>query len=403
MNINTFWYSGRTNLGDVLTPLILERVYGVNPVLADKDKADLFSTGSILNYALWANLDDRTLPLQVVGSGFINEGPQLTPKFGIEIRSVRGYLTASRIAANRHFPEPSLGDPGLLTPWLVQKNASALSARMSSNVIRHAYGVVLHYVFANRDDLKVQLREVLGDVIFLDIQTDDIDGFAATMQKCDVILSHSLHGLIIADSLGIPNVWLNFGNLVGGSYKFFDYFSSVGRPFFQQLNTAPQSETQVLDAVSVPDSERIRSLQNDIDSSFKNAISRIAGDEVVYHTPESRRNLNQVKIAEYSEHSWALDRFPNNNAWMVFEPRGIDAMLRFVANVDQSLEIKVEPAGEQPVKELEAIAARNGHDWTIDRNGKYLKIHYQNFIRGTDKQVAEKVAGILDLAIRSLT
>jgi hypothetical protein len=36
-----------------------------------------------------------------------------------------------------------------------------------------------------------------------------------------------LHGLIVADSLGIPNAWIESPDLIGGRFKFDDYYSSL--------------------------------------------------------------------------------------------------------------------------------------------------------------------------------
>jgi pyruvyltransferase len=46
--------------------------------------------------------------------------------------------------------------------------------------------------------------------------------------QCEVIASSSLHGLIIADSYGIPTVWTETAQLLGGHFKFHDYFASIG-------------------------------------------------------------------------------------------------------------------------------------------------------------------------------
>jgi hypothetical protein len=47
---------------------------------------------------------------------------------------------------------------------------------------------------------------------------------------CEFIASSSLHGLIAADALGIPNWRLSFSaGITGGDYKFRDYAMGVGR------------------------------------------------------------------------------------------------------------------------------------------------------------------------------
>lgn len=45
-----------------------------------------------------------------------------------------------------------------------------------------------------------------------------------------MILSSSLHGLVVSDAFGIPNQWLEFSdNVVGAGFKFRDYADGIGR------------------------------------------------------------------------------------------------------------------------------------------------------------------------------
>ncbi len=49
--------------------------------------------------------------------------------------------------------------------------------------------------------------------------------------ECECIVSSSLHGLIIADSLGIPNIHVKVtNNLLGDGFKFDDYYSAYHLP-----------------------------------------------------------------------------------------------------------------------------------------------------------------------------
>mmetsp|Transcript_23278 Transcript_23278/g.33396 ORF Transcript_23278/g.33396 Transcript_23278/m.33396 type:complete len:138 (-) Transcript_23278:1650-2063(-) len=54
-----------------------------------------------------------------------------------------------------------------------------------------------------------------------------------SIQKCDYVASSSLHGIIVADAIGIPTLWFQFPSgktsETEGSFKYDDYFQTVGR------------------------------------------------------------------------------------------------------------------------------------------------------------------------------
>jgi len=52
----------------------------------------------------------------------------------------------------------------------------------------------------------------------------------STIAKSEMVISSSLHGLIVADSLMIPNAWYLPSRIhIAPEFKFYDYFTSIGR------------------------------------------------------------------------------------------------------------------------------------------------------------------------------
>ena len=54
---------------------------------------------------------------------------------------------------------------------------------------------------------------------------------------CDYIASSSLHGIILADAYGIPNVWIQLSNRIrGNGFKYRDYYEGCGKFNVECLN-----------------------------------------------------------------------------------------------------------------------------------------------------------------------
>ena len=59
--------------------------------------------------------------------------------------------------------------------------------------------------------------------------THDPGEVIAAIAECEVVVSSSLHGLVVADSFDIPNHWVTCDiPLFGGTWKFDDYFAAFG-------------------------------------------------------------------------------------------------------------------------------------------------------------------------------
>jgi hypothetical protein len=65
--------------------------------------------------------------------------------------------------------------------------------------------------------------------LLLDPVAGDPEGLIALAASCQRIVSSSLHGLILADALGIPNMWDPYPPAdPGDGFKYRDYASAYG-------------------------------------------------------------------------------------------------------------------------------------------------------------------------------
>ena len=133
--------------------------------------------------------------------------------------------------------------------------------------------IVIGPVFNKNQAYLDELKEI-GSVNVIDFRTDDAFYVFKEMNKCAVILSQGLHGLIFADSFGIPNAWLDFGSLhMGGEFKFYDYFSSIRRPFDLKVNGNERvSVSDIFAAIYQSERDVVRLVNKDVENSFLRAV-----------------------------------------------------------------------------------------------------------------------------------
>lgn len=177
----------------------------------------VFGMGSILSACHHNSSKDI-----ICGSGLISDQRQpIQPKHFI---SVRGPLTR-KCFLDAGISCPSVyGDIGLLFRYFFPAPIAVSK--------KYKIGFIPHYIDANLPIIK----EIKGnpDCTIIDInQALTPVKFVQEIHECDVILSSSLHGIIISDSYGIPAHHIVLSkNVVGGSFKFRDYYASVNRPYF---------------------------------------------------------------------------------------------------------------------------------------------------------------------------
>jgi pyruvyltransferase len=206
------------NFGDEITIPILDRIFGVEALPVGLEDAELLGAGSILEFYVWKigrpPAWKRFLwpsDLHVWGTGTLFDQHEIGWPQRLHFHAVRGSLTAERVGVSGI----TLGDPGILSSRLIRrpKKESAVAA-------------IPHFLDKRRlADLPRHWRVVDPD--------RPVDDVLTQIASAELVLSSSLHGLIAADSFGIPCVWIAFlgGQPDSPTHKFLDYASARGRDF----------------------------------------------------------------------------------------------------------------------------------------------------------------------------
>ncbi|MHA7943017.1 polysaccharide pyruvyl transferase family protein [Formosa sp. 3Alg 14/1] len=259
--MRAFWYCDIPNFGDILNPYIAKKKFSTElkynhyysllyyyrvlfsnlrrtkkvklpsrQVIAYPWQPVLFGIGSILDYA-----NGQTI---VWGSGFREFDSKFLTGEPVKILAVRGELTKKRLSEIGYNSKSdiAIGDPALLMPLIYSSPAK----KTSQNKI----GIVPHY---SEYDYFV---ETYGDSYeIINMINENVEEVIDLINSCEYILSTSLHGIIIAHAYNVPALWIKNSNIGTGKFKFHDYFSSVGIPFydgFTNFNEVLKSQENVI-------------------------------------------------------------------------------------------------------------------------------------------------------------
>lgn len=209
-----YWYAKLPNFGNLLTPFYIQRLTGrrvINLMHADRGPKlrrykEYSCVGSILGRGDW-----DASRATVWGSGFLFPPgvPLVKPR---ELLCVRGERSLDLYDKDSRAEVQAVGDPGLLI-------ADFFPERLQP---KHDIGLVAHYCQKNHPFLNEAWQ---AGIKVIDIQ-QSVVSFVDELRDCSIILSSAMHALIAADSFGIPNRWVGFGqNLMNERFKFHDYFS----------------------------------------------------------------------------------------------------------------------------------------------------------------------------------
>lgn len=276
-----YYHGEEKNFGDAVNYNIFKELFNQDVNRTRYYKADFLAIGSILSKILyntnspyaWENIRKlyysivlRDRPLNILGSGFIRN---VRETFGelklfrpVNVIALRGHKTKEimEFILRKNLDDITLGDPGILVSDFIKGEKVEKKYKL---------GIIPHLVDQDSDLLyEFTLR---SDTCILDITSQPVE-FMRSVAACESIASSALHGLIAADSLQIPNLWIKISdNLLGRDFKFHDYYSIYEiKPEITDMRCIPRSEITpeyVLDRYQV-DGQDVEAVKSVLTAAF---------------------------------------------------------------------------------------------------------------------------------------
>lgn len=222
------YYAKVPNMGDLLNVAIIERLFGYKVHRHTFLTGELSAIGSGLGqFTLRENpfvaMAERLIgflfpTVTVWGTGFVCYKEKDTPFYRRDMKfaAVRGELSKKRVEKilNQELDIPT-GDAGILASYLLTESVEK----------KYKVGIIAHYKEQD-EPIFQELMRAYPQSLFIDVRQTP-DAVIRQIASCECIISSSLHGLIIADSLCIPNIHIKVSDkLLGDGFKFDDYYSA---------------------------------------------------------------------------------------------------------------------------------------------------------------------------------
>lgn len=280
-NIKLYYFDGMPNFGDMLNVEICRKLFNINPVSTSPKCCEASFIGSLLDDFLYDRKSILNLkffkrkflqpPVNVWGSGFICDKDQYIKKRidkpevffrRINVHAVRGMLSLNRLKkiTGKKLEKAVVADPGLLAEKLIP--ICKVEKKYKIGIIPHH--IEIHGYHARSVNYACQsgllpkdlvldvncydkIKRNIDEAVFIDMEANVLDCLQR-IAECELIASASLHGLIVADSMNIPNLRiLASDRLIGGDYKFCDYYSVYKTDRRRSFNLIDASDKDVME------------------------------------------------------------------------------------------------------------------------------------------------------------
>lgn len=236
------YYAKLNNMGDLLNEYIIPAVTGKEIEHCENVvKFDVMGIGSC-GGAIWGRkkksvkdyAKDKVKgamcfgamhPCAVWGTGFIEDFSSCRKltliRKSTEFIALRGNLTKMTVekAIGRRI-NPVLCDGGILSSLLVVPPSSK----------KYEVGLIPHFhemQIIKQKGIESAFQAKYHNGIIINLKNEPLT-VLRQISECEIIVSSSLHGCVVADSFGIPNLRVHFSDIPGTGYKFDDYYSGYG-------------------------------------------------------------------------------------------------------------------------------------------------------------------------------
>lgn len=267
-----FYYANLPNMGDLLNPLLVKELFNLDSERRTYLNCELSGIGSGLGQFLTGGskvlralkkVSSVIYPeVHVWGTGFINEESETDKMFfkkEMKFHAVRGNLSKARVERilKRKLDIP-VGDAGLLADRLIKETIEK----------KYSVGIIPHFKEQGHPIFQ-EMNEAYKNSIIIDLMEEPIEVIKKIAQ-CEIIISTSLHGLIVADSFYIPNQHIVVtSNMKGDGFKYKDYYSAYNiDPNTINLNYEPIPKLEEIVRNYKIKKEMVDKIKNDLIECF---------------------------------------------------------------------------------------------------------------------------------------
>lgn len=223
-----YWKSPHGNVGDDLNPWLWPKVFG-DGFFDTTAPNTFFGIGSILDNR--TNTGSKAHPNVIFGPG-LRKARNFQPAVEkLDIRFVRGPLSAAALSAAGLPGVRYISDPAILTPRFSEKRSATVPKKIG----------FIPYYNTPADLTNWIARETGMEIVPI---TTDVDDFVARLTTCDYVVTEAMHGAILSDAFRIP--WAACRLLSGVSegrtslFKWQDWSNSLGFSC-QHLSSLPDT------------------------------------------------------------------------------------------------------------------------------------------------------------------